>query len=125
MADDVACLQRLEDALRAAPETLRERSRNVRARCLLGFGEAEALLHVDSGQFCLQTKLPPLTQFDFALRGSARGWQAYWEPMPAPGWHDLFALAKRGELRIEGELLPFMRHLQFFKDLLALPRGAA
>jgi len=36
--------------------------------------------------------------------------------------HDLLALTKRGEAIIEGELHPFMIHLQYFKDLLALPR---
>lgn len=123
--DDVACLQRLDHALRSLPAGLRERGRVVQARCLLGFGAAQALLHVDRGELRLQTQLPPLTPFDFSLRGSTRAWQAYWEPVPAAGWHDLFALAKRSELRIEGELLPFMTHLQFFKDLLALPRGAA
>lgn len=125
MADDSRCLQRLEGALSDLPEPLRARSRLVRARCLLGFGEAQALLHLDDGPLRLQTRLPPLTPFDFSLRGSTRGWQAHWEPTPAAGWHDLFALAKRGELHIEGELLPFMRHLQFFKDLLALPRPCA
>jgi len=34
----------------------------------------------------------------------------------------LFALTKRGEAVLEGDLHPFMTHLQYFKDLLALPR---
>jgi hypothetical protein len=42
--------------------------------------------------------------------------------MPKPGWHDLFALTKRGEAVLEGDLHPFMAHLQYFKDVLALPR---
>lgn len=44
------------------------------------------------------------------------------EPVPKPGWHDLFALCKRGAMRIEGGLHPFMANLQYFKDLVALPR---
>jgi hypothetical protein len=43
-------------------------------------------------------------------------------PMPRPGWHDLLALTKRKEATLEGDLHPFMTHLQYFKDLLALPR---
>jgi hypothetical protein len=31
-------------------------------------------------------------------------------------------LTKRGEGVLEGDLHPFMAHLQYFKDLLALPR---
>ena len=33
--------------------------------------------------------------------------------------------SKRGEMRIEGNLQPFMAHLQYFKDLLCLPRSRA
>ena len=43
-------------------------------------------------------------------------------PTPRPGWHDLLALTKRGEATLEGDLHPFMTHLQYFKDVLALPR---
>ena len=42
--------------------------------------------------------------------------------MPRPGWHDLLALTKREEAVLEGDLHPFMAHLQYFKDVLALPR---
>ena len=42
--------------------------------------------------------------------------------MPKAGFHDLLALTKRGEAVVEGELHPFMTHLQYFKDVLALPR---
>ena len=44
-------------------------------------------------------------------------------PEPRPGWHDLFALTKRKEAVLEGDLHPFMAHLQYFKDVLALPRS--
>jgi hypothetical protein len=58
----------------------------------------------------------------FSYRASPAAWTEYWEPMPRPGWHDLLALTKRGEAVLEGDLHPFMAHLQYFKDLLALPR---
>ena len=38
------------------------------------------------------------------------------------GWHDLFALTKRGVASMEGDFRPLLQNLQFFKDLLALPR---
>ena len=49
-------------------------------------------------------------------------WAEYWQPAPRPGWHDLLALTKRREAMLEGDLHPFMAHLQYFKDVLALPR---
>ena len=45
--------------------------------------------------------------------------------VPPPGYHDLMAMLKFGTLRIEGNLHPFMSHLLYFKDLLALLRPAA
>ena len=58
----------------------------------------------------------------FSYRATSAAWTEYWQPMPKPGWHDLFALTKRGEAVLEGDLHPFMAHLQYFKDVLALPR---
>jgi hypothetical protein len=42
--------------------------------------------------------------------------------MPEAGWHDIFALMKRKEARVEGDLRPFMANLQYIKDLLSAPR---
>ena len=58
----------------------------------------------------------------FSYRASATAWAEYWQAPPRPGFHDLLALTKRGEATLEGDLHPFMAHLQYFKDLLALPR---
>ena len=35
------------------------------------------------------------------------------------GWHDIFALSKRGAMAIEGNLQPLMANLQYVKDLAA------
>jgi hypothetical protein len=58
----------------------------------------------------------------FSYRATSGAWAEYWQATPKPGWHDLLALTKRGEAVLEGDLHPFMAHLQYFKDLLALPR---
>jgi hypothetical protein len=58
----------------------------------------------------------------FSYRASTAAWTEFWQPVPRPGWHDLLALIKSGEAVLEGDLLPFMTHLQYFKDVLALPR---
>lgn len=59
----------------------------------------------------------------FTFRGSDEAWTNYWKATPDPGWHDLLALTKRGAASIDGDLRPFLQNLQYFKDLLALPRG--
>ena len=60
-----------------------------------------------------------------AFRGSDDAWHQFWQPFPPPHFHDIFALAKRGEFRIEGDLHPLMANLLYFKDVLAAPRRLA
>jgi hypothetical protein len=101
------------------------RGRTLNACCLVQIGSKPFLLDIEAGRIrnC-RAELPLLGSWDFAVRGSAQAWMALWQEPPAPGWHDLFALSKRGEISIEGNLHPFMAHLQYFKDVLALPRRA-
>ena len=104
------------------------RGRTLRADCLVQIGSTAFLLRFDAGTIreCL-TRLPLLCPWDFAVRGSVQAWAALWQNPPPPGWHDLFALSKRGEMSFEGNLQPFLAHLQYLKDVLTLPRwgGAA
>jgi hypothetical protein len=68
---------------------------------------------------------PLMSGWEAALRAPAFAWVEHWRDLPRPGFHDLFAMRKRGLMRIEGDWRPVMRHLQFLKDVLALPRGRA
>lgn len=61
----------------------------------------------------------------FSISATEEAWLRFWKPIPEPGWHDIFALTKRGVARIEGDLQPLMANLQYVKDLLALPRRLA
>lgn len=63
------------------------------------------------------------TPWVFAIRTDSEALDAFWKPRPAPGFHDIFALAKLGRLRIDGDILALVRNLRFFKELLALPRS--
>ncbi|HYL19678.1 MAG TPA: hypothetical protein VEV20_13435 [Burkholderiales bacterium] len=99
------------------------RGRTLRADCLVQIGATAFLLRFDGGSVreCRE-RLPLLCSWDFAVRGSLRAWASLWQDPPPPGWHDLFALSKLGEMSFEGDLQPFMAHLQYFKDVLTLPR---
>jgi hypothetical protein len=93
------------------------------ADILLGFGAARRLVRVRGGAVAgIDTPAMPLQSWDFSILGSERAWEAYWQAAPEPGWHDILALVKRGEMRIEGRLQPLMANLQHVKDMLALPR---
>jgi hypothetical protein len=102
------------------------RGRTLTADCLIQIGATPLLLRFDAGSIReYRTELALLCPWDLAVRGSVAAWSALWQNPPPPGWHDLFALSKRGEMAFEGNLQPFMAHLQYFKDVLSLPRGGA
>jgi len=60
-----------------------------------------------------------------AVRGPEDAWRQFWQPFPPPHFHDIFALAKAGRFRIEGDLHPLMANLLYFKQMLAAPRRLA
>jgi hypothetical protein len=91
--------------------------------CLLGPMEQPFHAAIRAGKIVDLTPAPVLMRsWRFAYRATPTAWAKYWQPMPQAGWHDLLALTKRGEAVLEGDLHPFMANLQYFKDLLALPR---
>jgi hypothetical protein len=93
------------------------------ADILLGFGDARRLVRVRGGVVTgIDTPVRSLPSWHFSICGTERAWVAYWQEIPEPGWHDILALGKRGEMRIEGSMQPLMANLQQVKDLLSLPR---
>jgi hypothetical protein len=109
-----------------AADRLVHRGRYVDATVLLQVGSNEHLISIRSGRVTSVTHGPLVfPSWDFALRAAQPEWDAFWSPVPAPGHHDLFAMLKRKQLRIEGNLHPFMANLRYFKELLALLREPA
>lgn len=101
------------------------RPRQVHMDLLLRFGEHPLLVRIRDGRvIAVDVPSAPLPSCDVSLRASEYAWQRFWQAVPDAGWHDIFALSKRGELAIEGNLQPLMAHLQFVKDLLAAGREA-
>ncbi|VIO77162.1 hypothetical protein CI1B_69850 [Bradyrhizobium ivorense] len=105
-----------------APQLI-ARGRRLDCDCLIGPMEQPFHAAIRAGRIVDLSPSPRLMRsWRFAYRATPRAWTAYWQAEPEPGWHDLLALTKRGEAVLEGDLYPFMTHLQYFKDLLALPR---
>ncbi len=83
----------------------------------------EFYLHFDKGRLAKVTEGPSRKiPWRFALRTDAIALAAFWEPFPAPGFHDIFGLAKIGRARIDGDILSLVRSLRFFKEVMVLPR---
>ena len=92
--------------------------------CLLGPSDRPFLVSIRSSRITEMSAMPKtMPSWRFGYTASPQAWIEYWRPEPKPGWHDLLALTKRGEAHLVGDIYPFMAHLQYFKDLLALPRG--
>jgi len=120
------------DAFKAIPDLLARdtalvaRGAMLDVDCLLGPTVQPFHVAIRAGRIVDMAPAPVLMRsWRFAYRASPAAFAAYWQPMPAPGWHDLLSLTKRGEATLEGDIHPFMTHLQYFKDLLALPRSRA
>lgn len=123
-AQVAALFARLPELAARRPD-LAERGRRLSVRCLVGDLDAPFLTEIEQGVVTAMQRPPGLMQPSrFAYRAAPEAWIAFWAPDPAPGWHDLLALTKRGAAVLEGDIHPFMSHLQYFKDLLALPRDA-
>jgi hypothetical protein len=100
-----------------------QRGRFLDVDCLLGSTEQAFHVSIRAGRIIDMTPAPVLMRsWRFGYRAMPQAWTAFWEPMPKAGWHDLLSLTKRGEAMLEGDIQPFMTNLQYFKDLLALPR---
>jgi hypothetical protein len=90
------------------------------------------LIEVDGDEFYLTfekgritgiTEGPSLkTPWRFALRVKRDALAKFWQPMPRPGYHDIFGLVKCGHGRIEGDILALVKNLRFFKEFMALGR---
>jgi hypothetical protein len=121
--------RKVERRLRAVPAAINadpvlvRRASLLDADILVGIGGAGFILPVRAGQLgAIEPATRLMRPWTFAIRADAATWLEHWRDPPRPGWHDILALAKSGKLTIEGNLIPFMQHLQFIKDMLAAPR---
>lgn len=100
------------------------RGRFLDCECLLGPSGHPFHASIRAGRIVELVPAPVLMRsWRFSYRAGPAAWVEYWQSPPRPGWHDLLALTKRGEATLEGDLHPFMANLQYFKDVLALPRN--
>jgi len=112
--------------LLAADEDLLRRGRWLTVECRVDVGQEPFFLSIRDGAVAsLDRGARLMRSTAFSFRATDEAWINYWKPMPEPGWHDLFALSKRGAASMEGDLRPLLQNLQYFKDLLALPRREA
>jgi hypothetical protein len=120
--DLAAAIDKLPELVNADAALVR-RGRLLAVDVLLEIGAVPYHLSIASGLIARVERGPVIMRsWSFAVRGSVAAWRQFWRPFPPPHFHDIFALAKRGEFRIEGDLYPLMSNLLYFKGVLAAPR---
>ena len=106
-------------------EALIRRGRYVNLAILVGVGEVDYIVQIEGGRVTdVRRRRVSIESGRFAIRAPAEIWAEHWRPMPKRDHHDLFSMLAAGLAQIDGDLLPFMQNLQYFKDLLAAPRPA-
>jgi len=106
--------------------SLVRRGRYLSTTFLVEMGSTAWLVTVHEGRVTGLERGPFLMRaWSFAIRASEEAWRRFWEPVPAAGWHDLFAMTKGGHATVEGDLRPLMASLRDGKDVLTKPRRGA
>jgi hypothetical protein len=99
--------------------------RRMKDTFMVQVGDTQYLLSVHEGKIEKVEKGPfAQRSWRFAIRAKEECWKKFWEKTPPPGWHDLFALLRRGDVAFEGDQRVLMAYLMYVKLVLAAPRNA-
>ena len=106
-----------------ADQVLVNRGRWVNLTFTLGAGETDYLITIEQGKITNITKRKLQTKSgQFSIRADVPSWRKHWQKTPQRDYHDIFAMLAKGLVTIEGDLVPLMRNLQYFKDLISKNR---
>lgn len=90
---------------------------------LVGDGDTDWLVLIQDGEVKDVKRGPHvMPQTDLRLRAPSEAWTRFLEPVPPPGYHDLFALRRYKRIQIEGDIRLMSAYLFYFKRLFALLR---
>ena len=117
-------VEKLPELVNADPAIVRW-GRRMHETFMVEIGDRQYLLRVEDG-LIQKVEQGPFVQrtWRFAIRAKREAWEKFWQKTPAPGWHDLFGLLRRGEVAFEGDQRVLMAYLQYVKLVLAAPRKA-
>ena len=112
--------ERLAEVVNADPAVVRW-GREMNETFMLEVGDAQHLVIVHGGRIEKVERGPfVMRSWRFAIRASEASWSRFLRSPPAPGWHDLFALLRRGDVKFDGDQRVLWAYLLYVK--LALER---
>ncbi len=93
--------------------------RGMNETFMVEVGDTQYWVSVEDG-YVRKVEKGPFVQrsWRFAIRARKECWDRFWKKTPEPGWHDLFALLRRGDVRFEGDQRVLMAYLLYVKLLL-------
>lgn len=116
-------LDNLKDRVNADAALVR-RGRWVNLTFVFGVDQDDYLVTIAEGQ--VESVEPRRLATDsgvFTVRAERGTWEEHWKPTPRRDYHDVWSMLPKGLARIDGDLLPLMQNLQYFKDVIASPRA--
>ena len=117
-------IERIAQRVNEDPAVVRW-GRHLNDTFMVEVGETQYLLTVRDGRIDRVERGPfVMRTWRFAIRAKKEHWEKFWQQPPAPGWHDLFALLRRGDVRFEGDQRALMAYLLYLKLVLAAARSA-
>ena len=119
MRDEIRHMQ----ATLAKKPHLQRLGRLMSATVLLKVGADEHYLSFRNG--LLEEIVPGPSKkipYQVGIVTDADAMDEFWQPLPEPGFHDIFGLVKIGRAEIRGDILVLLKNLAFLKAVLALPR---
>jgi hypothetical protein len=76
-------------------------------------------INIEPGQVTICPKDFSDRNPDFTISAPSPAWMKFAGLTPPPGYHDIVALIECGHAQIEGDTLPFFRHLFLVKGVVA------
>ena len=106
-----------------ADAALVHRGRWVNLTFTLGIDDIDYLITIQKGKIVniTQRKLQTITG-QFSIRADESSWRKHWQKIPQRDYHDLFAMLAKDIVNIDGDLVPLMQNLQYFKDVISKNR---
>lgn len=96
------------------------RGRWINLTFTLGIGDNDYLITVSAGRVTgVEARSLATRSGVFAVRAARETWAEHWQPLPRRDYHDIWSMLPRGLATLDGDLLPLMQNLQYFKDVIA------
>jgi hypothetical protein len=100
------------------------RGRWVNLTFTFGSDEEDHLITIAEGRIVdVASRTLPTMSGVFSIRAARATWEEHWLAIPKRDYHDIWSMLPKGLAQLDGDLVPLIQNLQYFKDVLASPRA--